>query len=50
MKGLKNIFLIGPSRCGKTTTATFLQEQYGYTHIIMDAVIETMNEVAPERK
>lgn len=48
MKGLKNIFLIGPSRCGKTTTATFLQEQYGYTHIIMDAVIETMNEIAPE--
>ena len=48
MKGLKNIFLIGPSRCGKTTTASILQNEYGYTHIIMDAVIETMNEVAPE--
>ena len=48
MKNLKNIYLIGPSRCGKTTTATMLQEKYGYTHIIMDAVIETMAEVAPE--
>lgn len=48
MKGLKNIYLVGPSRCGKTTTSTILSEKYGYTHIIMDAVIETMNEVAPE--
>ena len=42
MKNLKNIYLIGPSRCGKTTTATMLQEKYGYTHIIMDAVIEIL--------
>lgn len=45
---LKNIYLIGPSRCGKTTTASYLSEKYGYTHIIMDAVIETMTDVAPE--
>ena len=48
MKNLKNIYLIGPSRCGKTTTAAMLQEKFGYTHIIMDAVIETMSEIAPE--
>lgn len=47
MKNLKNIYLVGPSRCGKTATATMLQEKYGYTHIIMDAVIETMNEISP---
>lgn len=47
-KKLKNIFLIGPSRCGKTQTASMLQEKLGYTHIIMDAVIETINEVSPE--
>lgn len=47
MKKLKNIYLIGPSRCGKTATATGLQKKYGYTHIIMDAVIETMSEIAP---
>lgn len=45
---LKNIYLVGPSRCGKTTTASYLSKKYGYTHIIMDAVIETMAEVAPE--
>ena len=43
----KNIFLVGPSRCGKTTTASYLQREYGYTHIIMDAVIETLSEVMP---
>lgn len=48
MKKLKNIYLVGPSRCGKTMTATELQKNYGYTHIIMDAVIETMSEVAPQ--
>ena len=48
MRNLKNIYLVGPSRCGKTTTATMLQQEYGYTHIIMDAVIETMSEVAPQ--
>lgn len=48
MRKLKNIYLVGPSRCGKTTTASILQEKYGYTHIIMDAVIETMSEVAPQ--
>ena len=45
---LKNIYLVGVSRCGKTTTASKLQERYGYTHIIMDAVIETMNDIAPQ--
>lgn len=48
MKKLKNIYLVGPSRCGKTTTAIELQKKYGYTHIIMDAVIETMTEIAPQ--
>lgn len=48
MKKLKNIYLVGPSRCGKTTAATKLSEKYGYTHIIMDAVIETMSEIAPQ--
>lgn len=48
MKKLKNIYLVGPSRCGKTTAATRLSEKYGYTHIIMDAVIETMDEIAPQ--
>ena len=48
MNKLKNIYLVGPSRCGKTTTAMQLQEKYGYTHIIMDAVIETMSEIAPQ--
>lgn len=48
MKNLKNIYLVGPSRCGKTSTATFLQNEYGYTHIIMDAVIETMRDFAPQ--
>lgn len=48
MKKLKNIYLVGPSRCGKTTAAMQLQEKYGYTHIIMDAVIETMSEIAPQ--
>lgn len=48
MKNLKNIYIVGPSRCGKTSTATMLQRKYGYTHIIMDAVIETMNEIAPQ--
>lgn len=46
-KKLKNIYLVGPSRCGKTSTASFLQNEYGYNHIIMDAIIETMSEVAP---
>ncbi len=44
---LKNIYLVGPARSGKTLTATILQQEYGYTHIIMDAVIETLSEVAP---
>lgn len=48
MKKLKNIYLVGPSRCGKTVAAMQLQEKYGYTHIIMDAVIETMSEIAPQ--
>lgn len=48
MKKLKNIYLVGPSRCGKTAAAMQLQEKYGYTHIIMDAVIETMSEIAPQ--
>lgn len=48
MKNLKNIYLVGPSRCGKTTMGIVLQEKYGYTHIIMDAVIETMSEIAPQ--
>lgn len=47
-RNLKNIYLVGPSRCGKTTTASMLGKKLGYTHIIMDAVIETMSEVAPE--
>ncbi len=46
-KEFKNIFLVGPSRCGKTTTATIFQREYGYTHIIMDAIIETMMEIYP---
>lgn len=44
---LKNIFIIGPSRCGKTSLASKLQK-YGYNHIVMDAIIETMNECFPE--
>lgn len=48
MEKLKNIYLIGPSRSGKTTAATELQKKYGYTHIIMDAVIETMSEISPQ--
>lgn len=46
-KKLKNIFLIGPSRAGKTTFAKELCK-YGYNHLIMDAVIETMAECFPE--
>lgn len=48
VRKLKNIYLAGVSRCGKTSTASKLQEKYGYTHIIMDAVIETMGEIAPQ--
>ena len=48
MSNLKNIYLIGPSRCGKTSAAFEFQKKFGYTHIIMDAVIETMNDVVPE--
>ncbi len=48
IKKLKNIYLVGVSRCGKTLTASKLQEKYGYTHIIMDAVIETMSQVEPQ--
>lgn len=44
---LKNIFLIGPSRAGKTTFAEMLQK-LGYNHIVMDSVIETMMECFPE--
>ena len=44
---LKNIFLIGPSRAGKTTFAEKLGKM-GYNHVVMDAVIETMNECYPE--
>ncbi len=44
---LKNIFLIGPSRAGKTTFAKELCE-HGYNHLVMDAVIETMAECFPE--
>lgn len=44
---LKNIFLIGPSRAGKTTFAKKLCE-HGYNHLVMDAVIETMAECFPE--
>lgn len=47
MKNLKNIFIIGPSRSGKTTFAGKLQK-LGYNHIVMDAVIETMSECFPE--
>lgn len=48
MKNFKNIYLVGPSRCGKTSMSTVLQEKYRYTHIIMDAVVETMSEVFPK--
>ena len=44
---LKNIFLIGPSRAGKTTFEKKLGKM-GYNHVVMDAVIETMNECYPE--
>lgn len=44
---LKNIFLVGPSRAGKTTLASKLRK-FGYNHIVMDAVIETMAECFPE--
>ena len=47
MKNLKNIFIVGPSRAGKTTLAGKLQS-LGYNHIVMDAVIETMAECFPE--
>ena len=48
VNNLKNIYLVGVSRCGKTHTASKLQEKYGYTHIIMDAIIETMSQVEPQ--
>ncbi len=48
MSNLKNIYLIGPSRCGKTSAASIFQEKFGYTHIIMDAIIETMSDVVPD--
>lgn len=44
---LKNIFLVGPSRAGKTTFAKMFGNM-GYNHIVMDAVIETMSECYPE--
>ncbi len=44
---LKNIFLIGPSRAGKTTFAKALC-YHGYNHLVMDSVIETMTECFPE--
>lgn len=44
---LKNIFLIGPSRAGKTTLANKLGK-LGYNHLVMDAVIETMTDCFPE--
>lgn len=44
---LKNIFIIGPSRAGKTSLAIKL-EKMGYNHIVMDAVIETMTECFPK--
>lgn len=47
MEHYKNIFLIGPSRAGKTSMASKLTT-YGYNHIIMDSIIETMMECFPD--
>lgn len=47
MEHMKNIFLVGPSRAGKTSMASKLTA-HGYNHIIMDSIIETMHECFPD--
>lgn len=48
MNRVKNVLLIGAARSGKSIFSEKMSKEMGYTHIIMDSIIETFYETFPE--
>ncbi|MDR0449450.1 MAG: hypothetical protein LBG89_03270 [Rickettsiales bacterium] len=45
---MKNLMIIGPVRCGKTTLANMLCEKFRFNYVSQDALVTTFQNIAPQ--